>query len=259
MDLYTQNAMAAADEALRSAGLYIEPGEKRPDGDRFGAIVPSGIGGLGTLEREHETLLNRGPRRVSPFLIPMMILDMASGSVSMRIGAKGPNFAAVTACATASHSIGESYWTVSRGDADIMITGGAEASISRLGVGGFCAMKALSTRNDDPKHASRPFDKDRDGFVMSEGAGILVLEEMEHAKKRGAKIYGEIIGYGATGDAYHITSPAPGGEGGARAMKMAMKNAGINPEDVRSWAAQSADCPSSFGTATVSIFGPLLT
>ena len=177
-------------------------------------------------------LLESGPSRVSPFLIPMMILDMASGSVSMRIGAKGPNFAAVTACATASHSIGESYWTVSRGDADIMITGGAEASISRLGVSGFCAMKALSTRNDDPKHASRPFDKDRDGFVMSEGAGILVLEEMEHAKKRGAKIYGELIGYGATGDAYHITSPAPGGEGGARAMKMAMKNAGINPEDV---------------------------
>jgi len=162
----------------------------------------------------------------------MMIIDMASGSLSMRYGAKGPNHAVVSACSTASHSIGESYWMVKRGDADLMITGGAEASVSRLGFAGFCSMKALSQRNDDPTRASRPFDKDRDGFVMSEGAGILILEEYEHAKARGAKIYAEIVGYGATGDAYHITSPAPGGEGGARALTMALKNAGLNPEDV---------------------------
>lgn len=177
-------------------------------------------------------LLQQGPSKVSPFLIPMMIIDMASGSLSMRYGAKGPNHAVVSACSTASHSIGESYWMVKRGDADLMITGGAEASVSRLGFAGFCSMKALSQRNDDPTRASRPFDKDRDGFVMSEGAGILILEEYEHAKARGAKIYAEIVGYGATGDAYHITSPAPGGEGGARALTMALKNAGLNPEDV---------------------------
>ena len=177
-------------------------------------------------------LLQQGPNRVSPFLIPMMIIDMASGSLSIRYGAKGPNHAVVSACSTATHSIGESYWMVKRGDADMMITGGAEASVSRLGFAGFCSMKALSQRNDDPTSASRPFDKDRDGFVMAEGAGILILEEYEHAKARGAKIYGEIVGYGATGDAYHITSPAPGGEGGARALTMALNNAGLNPDQV---------------------------
>ena len=184
------------------------------------------------MEEQCMKLLQQGPSKVSPFLIPMMIIDMASGSLSMRYGAKGPNHAVVSACSTASHSIGESYWMVKRGDADLMITGGAEASVSRLGFAGFCSMKALSQRNDDPTRASRPFDKDRDGFVMSEGAGILILEEYEHAKARGAKIYAEIVGYGATGDAYHITSPAPGGEGGARALTMALKNAGLNPEDV---------------------------
>ena len=234
LDDFCHYAIAATDEALLDAGLPLDfRSEGSPiDPERVGVCVGSGIGGMRTMEEQCMKLLQSGPSRVSPFLIPMMIIDMASGSVSMRVGAKGPNFAAVTACATASHSIGEAYCAVSRGDADIMITGGAEASVSRLGIGGFCAMKALSTRNDDPLHASRPFDKDRDGFVMSEGAGVLILEEMEHAKKRGAKIYGEIIGYGATGDAFHITSPAPGGEGGARAMKMAMNNAGINPEDV---------------------------
>ena len=185
-----------------------------------------------TMEEQCRVLIERGPARISPFLIPMMIIDMASGSLSMRYGAKGPNLAVVTACATASNSIGESYWMIKRNDADIMITGGSEASVSRLGFSGFCSMKALSQRNDDPQHASRPFDKDRDGFVMSEGSGILILEEYEHAKARGAKIYGEIVGYGTTGDAYHITSPAPGGEGGARALKMALHNAGLNPEDV---------------------------
>lgn len=234
LDDFCHYAIAATDEALLDAGLPLDfRSEGSPiDPERVGVCVGSGIGGMRTMEEQCMKLLQSGPSRVSPFLIPMMIIDMASGSVSMRVGAKGPNFAAVTACATASHSIGESYCAVSRGDADIMITGGAEASVSRLGISGFCAMKALSTRNDDPKHASRPFDKDRDGFVMSEGAGVLILEEMEHAKKRGAKIYGEIVGYGATGDAFHITSPAPGGEGGARAMKMAMRNAGLNPEDI---------------------------
>lgn len=184
------------------------------------------------MEEQCMKLLQQGPNRVSPFLIPMMIIDMASGSLSIRYGAKGPNHAVVSACSTATHSIGESYWMVKRGDADMMITGGAEASVSRLGFAGFCSMKALSQRNDDPTSASRPFDKDRDGFVMAEGAGILILEEYEHAKARGAKIYGEIVGYGATGDAYHITSPAPGGEGGARALTMALNNAGLNPDQV---------------------------
>ena len=232
MDLYTQYAMAAADEALRNAGLYIEPGEKRPDGDRFGAIVPSGIGGLGTLEREHEVLLNRGPRRVSPFLIPMMIGDIASGNLAMRYDLRGPNMGLATACATACHSIGEAFWMIKRDDADVMVAGGAEACVVPMSLAGFCALQALSTRNDDPLHASRPFDRDRDGFVMSEGSGVLVIEELGHAVRRGANILAEIVGYGATADAYHITSPAPDGNGCARAMQMAMRHAGVTPDEV---------------------------
>lgn len=233
LDDFCLYAIAAADEAMNDAGL----GTGLLDGsvvdpNRIGVCVGSGIGGIRTMETQCRTLIERGPSRISPFLIPMMIIDMASGSISIRYGAKGPNMAIVTACATASNSIGESFWMVKRGDADMMITGGAESSVSQLGFAGFCSMKALSQRNDDPQHASRPFDLNRDGFVMSEGAGILILEEYEHAKARGAKIYGEIVGYGATGDAYHITSPAPGGEGGARAFKMALDNAGLNPEDV---------------------------
>lgn len=233
LDDFCIYAIAAGDEAMKDAGLGLDLRDGSvADPNRVGVCVGSGIGGMRTMEEQCMKLLQQGPSKVSPFLIPMMIIDMASGSLSMRYGAKGPNHAVVSACSTASHSIGESYWMVKRGDADLMITGGAEASVSRLGFAGFCSMKALSQRNDDPTRASRPFDKDRDGFVMSEGAGILILEEYEHAKARGAKIYAEIVGYGATGDAYHITSPAPGGEGGARALMMALKNAGLNPEDV---------------------------
>lgn len=233
LDDFCIYAIAASDEAMKDAGLGLDLRDGSvADPNRVGVCVGSGIGGMRTMEEQCMKLLQQGPSKVSPFLIPMMIIDMASGSLSMRYGAKGPNHAVVSACSTASHSIGESYWMVKRGDADLMITGGAEASVSRLGFAGFCSMKALSQRNDDPTRASRPFDKDRDGFVMSEGAGILILEEFEHAKARGAKIYAEIVGYGATGDAYHITSPAPGGEGGARALMMALKNAGLNPEDV---------------------------
>ena len=233
MDDFALYAVAAADEAMKNAGLPLDLRDGAViDPDRIGVCIGSGIGGMRTLEKQCEALLTKGPGRVSPFLIPMMIADMASGSVSMRYGAKGPNFATVSACASAAHSIGEAYSAVVRGDADLMITGGAEASVSRLGFAGFCSEKAMSQRNDDPLHASRPFDKDRDGFVMSEGAGILILEELEHARRRGAPILAEMIGYGATGDAYHITSPAPGGEGAARAFKMALHNAGLNPEDV---------------------------
>lgn len=233
LDDFCIYAIAAGDEAMKDAGLGIDVRDGSVvDPNRIGVCVGSGIGGIRTMEEQCMKLLQQGPNRVSPFLIPMMIIDMASGSLSIRYGAKGPNHAVVSACSTATHSIGESYWMVKRGDADMMITGGAEASVSRLGFAGFCSMKALSQRNDDPTRASRPFDKDRDGFVMAEGAGILILEEYEHAKARGAKIYGEIVGYGATGDAYHITSPAPGGEGGARALSMALDNAGLNPDQV---------------------------
>ena len=232
MDLYTQYAIAAADEALRSSGLPANPGDARPDGDRYGVIVPSGIGGLGTLEREHEVLLTRGPSRVSPFLIPMMIGDIASGNLAIRYNLRGPNMGLATACATGCHSIGEAYWMIKRDDADVMIAGGAEACIVPTSLAGFCALKALSTRNDDPLHASRPFDRDRDGFVMSEAAGVLVIEELGHAVRRGANILAEIVGYGATADGYHITSPAPDGNGDARAIAMALRHAGITPDEV---------------------------
>ena len=233
MDDFALYAIAAADEAMKNAGLPLDLRDGSVvNPDRVGVCIGSGIGGMRTLEKQCEVLLTKGPGRVSPFLIPMMISDMGSGSVSMRYGAKGPNFTAVSACASAAHSIGEAYRAVLSGDADMMITGGAEASVSRLGFAGFCSEKAMSQRNDDPLHASRPFDKDRDGFVMSEGAGILILEELEHARRRGAAILAELIGYGATGDAYHITSPAPGGEGAARAFNMALHNAGLNPEQV---------------------------
>lgn len=233
MDDFALYAIAAADEAMKNAGLPLDLRDGSVvNPDRVGVCIGSGIGGMRTLEKQCEVLLTKGPGRVSPFLIPMMISDMGSGSVSMRYGAKGPNFTAVSACASAVHSIGEAYRAVLSGDADMMISGGAEASVSRLGFAGFCSEKAMSQRNDDPLHASRPFDKDRDGFVMSEGAGILILEELEHARRRGAPILAELIGYGATGDAYHITSPAPGGEGAARALNMALRNAGLNPEQV---------------------------
>jgi len=227
MDRFTQFALAASLMALEDSGLKIT-NENR---ERVGVWIGSGIGGMETYEQQFETFLEKGPRRVSPFFVPMMIPDMAAGQVSIAIGAKGPNSCTVTACATGSNSIGDAFKVIQRGDADVMITGGTEAPLTKMAFAGFSAAKALST-NPDPKTASRPFDKNRDGFVMGEGAGILVLEELEHALKRGANIYAEIVGYGSTGDAYHITQPAPGGEGGARAMKMAIQDAGLKPEDI---------------------------
>ena len=233
IDRFCQLAIAAADEAMKSAGLPLDLRDGAVvDPARVGVLVSSGIGGLSTLTDQLQVLEHKGCNRVSPLMIPMMIIDLASGNISIRYGAGGPNMGLVTACSTGTHSIGESMWMIKRGDADVMICGGAEASVTRIGVAGFSSMKAMSTRNDDPLHASRPFDRDRDGFVLSEGAGVLVIEELEHAKKRGANILAELVGYGATGDAYHITSPAPDGLGAARAMTMAMRHAGLNPEDV---------------------------
>lgn len=227
MDRFTQYAVVAAKMAVQDAGLNITD-EIAP---RVGVWVGSGIGGLETLESQFEIFLTKGPRRVSPFFVPMMIPDMATGQISIALGAKGVNSCTVTACATGTNSIGDAFKVIQRGDADAMITGGTEAPLTRMSFAGFSANKALST-NPDPKTASRPFDKNRDGFVMGEGAGIVVLEELEHALARGAKIYGEIIGYGSTGDAYHITAPAQDGEGGARAMQEAIKDAGIKPEEI---------------------------
>ncbi len=227
MDRFTQYAVVAAKMAVQDAGLNITD-EIAP---RVGVWVGSGIGGLETLESQFEIFLTKGPRRVSPFFVPMMIPDMATGQISIALGAKGVNSCTVTACATGTNSIGDAFKVIQRGDADAMITGGTEAPLTRMSFAGFSANKALST-NPDPKTASRPFDKNRDGFVMGEGAGIIVLEELEHALARGAKIYGEIVGYGSTGDAYHITAPAQDGEGGARAMQEAIKDAGIKPEEI---------------------------
>lgn len=228
MDRVTHFGVAASLEAVKDAGLEITD-ENR---ERIGVFIGSGIGGLRTLEDQIVVLLERGPDRLSPFLIPMMILDITSGHVSMLLGAKGPNEAVATACATANHCIGDAAHIIARGDADVMITGGTEAAITQVGVGGFAAMKALSTRNDEPRRASRPFDVDRDGFVLGEGAGILVLEALEHAVARGARIYAEVAGYGLSADAYHLTQPAPGGEGAARSMRMALRNAGMAPEQI---------------------------
>ncbi len=224
MDLFTQYGIAASKLAVKDAEIDFES----IDMTRVGVIMGSGIGGIQTLAAQHEKLLNKGPKRVSPFLIPMMITNMVSGQISMEFGAKGPNTTVVTACASGTHAIGDAFKVIQRGDADVMFTGGAEASICELGMAGFCTMKAMSTRNDDPLTASRPFDAGRDGFVMGEGSGVLIIESLEHAEKRGAKIYAEVVGYGSTADAYHITSPAPGGEGAARCMKMAMDDAGID-------------------------------
>ena len=227
MDRFTQYAVASSLMAVKDANLTIN----EENADRVGVWIGSGIGGMETFEQQYETFLNRGYRRVSPFFVPMLIPDMAAGQVSITLGAKGFNSCTVTACATGTNSIGDAFKVIQRGDADAMITGGAEAPITKMSVAGFCANTALST-NPDPLTASRPFDKNRDGFVIGEGAGIIVLEELNYALARGAKIYGEIIGYGSTGDAYHITAPAPGGEGGARAMKMALKDAGLKPEEI---------------------------
>ena len=257
LDPFCHYAVAAADEALDDAGIPRDLSEGW-DPTKVGVLVGSGIGGLKTVENQCYILKDRGPSKVSPLLVPMMIGDMASGALSMRYGAKGPNFGIVTACASAGHSIGESFWIIKRGDADAMITGGAESTITPIGFAGFCSMKAMSQRNDDPQHASRPFDAERDGFVMAEGAGVLILEELDHAKKRGANILAEVLGYGATGDAYHITSPAPGGEGAASAMKMALKHAAAPPEKVDYINAHGTSTPlnDKFETAAIkSVFG----
>ncbi|MBR2483100.1 MAG: beta-ketoacyl-ACP synthase II [Alphaproteobacteria bacterium] len=221
-------AIVAADEAIKDAGLDTYEGDK----ERIGVSIGSGIGGLNTIYENCVELHDGGPRRVSPFFIPKGIINMAAGHVSIRYGLKGPNISTVTACATGAHSIGEAARMIKYGDADIMICGGAEGAVGRIGLAGFSAMKALSTRNDEPEKASRPWDKNRDGFIMAEGAGILVLEEYEHAVKRGAKIYAEVAGFGMSGDAYHITAPSPNGEGGKRAMMAAIKDAGLTPADV---------------------------
>ena len=222
-------AIAAADEALQSAKYKVENEEMA---ERTGVSIGSGIGGFDVIEREHNNLLNGGPRKISPFFIPSAIVNLAAGQVSMRHNAKGPNEATCTACTTSAHSIGDASRIIKYGDADVMIAGGSEAAITPMGVGGFAAMRALSTRNDDPHHASRPWDRDRDGFVIGEGAGILILEELEHAKKRGAPILAEIVGYGMSADAYHMTQPAENGEGGFRVMRNALRDAGLQPEQV---------------------------
>ncbi|MBJ6363344.1 beta-ketoacyl-ACP synthase II [Paenibacillus sp. GCM10012307] len=227
MDRFVQFAAVASQNAIKDADLQI--GEN-VDAERVGIMIGSGIGGLGTWEDQHNILLEKGPKRVSPFFIPMMIANMASGQVSIMTGAKGPNSTAVTACATGTHSIGDSFKLIQRGEADAMICGGAEATIRPTGMAGFCSMRAMSTRNEEPEKASRPFDTGRDGFVMGEGSGILILESLEHAQRRGAKIYAEVIGYGMSGDAHHMTEPDP--EGAARCMIRAIKDADIAPEEV---------------------------
>jgi 3-oxoacyl-[acyl-carrier-protein] synthase II len=228
-DPFTQYALAASDMAIKDSGLNLE----QEDRNRIGVIVGSGIGGMWTYQRQHETVFEtKGPHRISPFFIPMMISDIAPGRISMKYGLKGPNYATTSACATSSHAIGDAFILLQRGDADVMLTGGAEAAICPMGIGGFNAMKALSTRNDAPTKASRPFDKNRDGFVMGEGSGILVLEELKHALKRGAHIYAELSGIGFTADAHHITEPAPGGEGAVRSMRAALADAGMKPEEI---------------------------
>lgn len=228
MDTFIHYAIAAADFAVNQSGLNIT----EELSERTGVFIGSGIGGFTVIEREHTNLIRGGPRKISPFFIPSSIINLAAGQVSIRLGARGPNSAPCTACSSGAHAIGDAFRVIVRGDADVMIAGGSEAAITQMGVGGFAAMRALSTRNDEPARASRPFDRDRDGFVMGEGAGILVLEELELAKKRGAEILAEIVGYGMSGDAYHITLPSEDGSGGFRVMRNALEDAGVAPEKV---------------------------
>ena len=227
-DRYSQFGIYAAWQALKDSGLDLT----KTDPDHVGAFIGSGIGGLQTTSEQLKVLFERGPGRLSPFMIPMLISNMASGLVSMYFNLRGPNFATCSACATANHAIGEAWRTIKMGDANVMFAGGAEATIVPIGIGGFCAMRAMSTRNDAPQKASRPFDKERDGFVMGEGSGVVVLEELEHAKARGARIYAELAGYGNTADAHHLTAPSPGGEGASRCMKQALRNGGLNTTDI---------------------------
>ena len=253
-DLFVQFAIGGASQAVKQAGIELDG----VDPNRYGVIVGSGIGGIATFEDQHRTLLEKGPSRVSPFFIPMMISDMASGQVSIQFGAKGPNYCTVSACSSGAHAVGDAFRIIQHNEADIMICGGAEAPVTPVSFAGFCSMKAMSTRNDEPLRASRPFDADRDGFVMGEGAGIVVLEELEHAKKRGAKILAEIVGYGATGDAHHMTAPAPEGEGAARAMRAAIRDSGLALESFGYLNAHGTSTPlnDKFETQAIkSVFG----
>ena len=260
MDLYAQYALAATEMAVKESGLPIGP--DRPHGyipEKVGVIIGSGIGGLGSLEEQHKKALAKGFDRLSPFFILQMIINMAPGLVTIKYGCKGPNWSPVSACSTSAHAIGEAVKSIRIGETDAMIAGGAEAAITPLGIGGFAAMKALSTRNDDPAHASRPFDKDRDGFVEGEGAGIVVLEELEHARRRGANILAEVAGYGANSDAHHVTAPAPEGEGAARCMRLALADAGVRPEDIGYLNAHGTSTPFNDANETKAIktvFGP---
>jgi len=249
-DQFTQYAVAAAKEAMENAGFGDGNGY---DPFNTGVIIGSGIGGLKIFEEQHDVYRQRGPSKISPFFIPMFISDIAAGIVSMQFGAKGPNYATVSACATSAHAIGDAYRTIQYGDADVMITGGAEATVTPMAVGGFSNMKALSERNDSPETASRPFDATRDGFVMGEGGAVLILEELGHAQARGATIYSEIVGYGATGDAYHLTAPAPNGEGAQRAMKRALKDAGLTPADIEYINAHGTSTPANDLNETAAI------
>src|SRR5437867_1292523 len=241
-DPYAQYAIAASVQAMKEAGL---DNGANLDADRVGVILGSGIGGLKSFEEQHDVFRERGQSKISPFFIPMFIADIAAGLVSMRFNAKGPNYATVSACATSAHAIGDAFRTIQYGDADVMITGGSEATVTPMAIGGFANMKALSERNESPATASRPFDATRDGFVMGEGAGVVILEELEHAVKRGARIYAEIVGYGATGDAYHLTAPAPEGEGAQRAMRRAIADAGLAPADVQYINAHGTSTPAN--------------
>jgi len=249
MDRFIQLAIAASDMAVKDSALPLD----RVEGERVGVFIGSGIGGFATIEREHEALLKGGPRRISPFFIPASIINLAAGWVSIRTGAKGPNSATATACTSSAHAVGEAFRLVAHGDADAMIAGGSEAAITPLGVGGFCSMRALSTRNDEPERASRPFDRDRDGFVIGEGAGILVLEELEHARARGAKIYAEIVGYGMSSDAYHISAPSETGDGAIRVMKATLEDAGVAPGAVDYVNVHGTSTPRGDAVETVAI------
>ena len=228
MDIFIQYAIAASQFAMDDSGLVVTP----DNADRIGVFIASGIGGFSTIEREHRALLEGGPRKISPFFIPSAIINLASGQVSIRFGAKGPNSATCTACSASAHAIGDAFEIIKRGDADAMIAGGSEAAITPMGVGGFGAMRALSTRNDDPQRASRPFDRDRDGFIIGEGSGVVILEELEMARARGARIYAELVGYGMSADAYHITAPSEDGAGAVRVMQLCLKRAGVEPDAV---------------------------
>jgi 3-oxoacyl-[acyl-carrier-protein] synthase II len=249
MGRFIHFALAAATEAVNMSGLSVT----QENAERVGVYIGSGIGGFDVIEREHTALMEGGPRKISPFFIPATIVNLAAGQVSIRFGAQGPNMASATACTSSAHSIGDSFKIIQRDDADVMIAGGAEAAITPMGVGGFCSMRALSTRNDDPERASRPWDRDRDGFVVGEGSGILILEELEHARQRGAPIMAEVVGYGLGGDAYHISSPAPEGAGGFRVMRNAIRNAKLNPSDIGYVNAHGTSTPMGDGLEAIAI------